>query len=644
MSRGDRGSSGWQGASLVAITYVYFLIFAQFAFLKRLESLGVAGAHLTAVMAAMAAAGILFSLLTPRLSLFPSPGLRLRVGLGASGTAAFLSLLPLGLAASIALSFLIGAGLGLLTVTLVTHLRRWTGNRNPLLLVGLGTGAGYFICNFPPLFTASAEVQAVTAGLLCIAGIGITLQHTPTPIEEVKALPQSAIPLYRVLACFTALVWLDSAAFFIIQNNPSLKAGTWEGSVHLWANGALHLVAALVSAWLLSRHRLSWVLSAAFLALGISCLLLIDPHRMILASVLYPIGVSLYSVALVAYPALLGPATSTEERGRQAGWLYAIAGWCGSAMGIGMGQNLGSIPPLFVLAAGAVILMAWPLRFFRQRKRELALTLALLLAAFVLNSILKAGADPSQLSQIERGRQVYISEGCINCHSQYVRPNSPDVLMWGPVEPLQELRRERPPLIGNRRQGPDLSQVGGRRSPLWLKLHFYNPPEVSGTSIMPSYAFLFSNQRGDNLVSYLESLHESGEPRHRIEEENWRPASDAVAAAKGRDGARIFHRYCATCHDAGGQTRWADGFKRRPPDLTVGPYLHLEQSGDLAERRDRLARIVKFGIHGTDMPGHEYLSDTEIASISLWLAQQIRQPNQIQSPQTIQETNHEDHR
>jgi cytochrome c oxidase cbb3-type subunit 2 len=72
--------------------------------------------------------------------------------------------------------------------------------------------------------------------------------------------------------------------------------------------------------------------------------------------------------------------------------------------------------------------------------------------------------------------------------------------------------------------------------------------------------------------------------------------------------------------------------------------LHLEQSGDLAERRDRLARIVKFGIHGTDMPGHEYLSDTEIASISLWLAQQIRQPNQIQSPQTIQETNHEDHR
>ena len=63
----------------------------------------------------------------------------------------------------------------------------------------------------------------------------------------------------------------------------------------------------------------------------------------------------MYSVALVAYPALLGPATSAAERGRQAGWLFAIVGWSGSALGIGMGQNLGYVPPLFVLAAGSVI-------------------------------------------------------------------------------------------------------------------------------------------------------------------------------------------------------------------------------------------------------------------------------------------------
>jgi cytochrome c oxidase cbb3-type subunit 2 len=632
MSRANLRFSGWQGASLVAITYVYFLIFAQFAFLNRLASLGIAGTHLTAVMIAMAIGGILISLLAPRLNCCPSPNLRLRVGLCASGAAAFLSLLPLSFATSMAVSFLTGAGLGLLTVTLVTHLRLWTGGRNPLLLVGLGTGVGYLACNFPPFFIASAEVQAATAGLLCLAGAYITLWPTSIAPEDTGMQPQPAVSFLRVLASFAALVWLDSAAFFIIQNTPALKAGTWQGSVHLWADGLLHLGAALASVWFLRRRGLSSVLSASFVALAIACLLLIDPHRAALASIFYPIGVSLYSVALVAYPALLGPATSTAERGRQAGWLYAIAGWSGSAMGIGMGQNLGHIPPIFVLTAGAIILPAWPLSFIQQRKRELALTLTMLLAAFALSRILNANDAPAQLSQIERGRQVYISEGCINYHTQYVRPNSPDVLMWGPAEPLQELRRERPPLIGNRRQGPDLSQVGGRRSPLWLKLHFCNPPEVSGASIMPSYAFLFRDRRGDDLVSYLESLHGSGLPQHRIEEEKWHPASDAVAAANDRDGERLFHRYCASCHDAGGQTRWADGFKRLPPDLTVGPYLHLPLSDDLAQRRNRLARIVKFGIDGTDMPGHEYLPDTDIASISLWLSQQIRLPSQNQTP------------
>jgi cytochrome c oxidase cbb3-type subunit 2 len=630
MPPGNRRFSGWQGASLVAITYVYFLIFAQFAFLKRLSNLDAAGTHLSVVMSAMALGGVLFSLLAPRVSLWPSPNLRLSMGLCASGMAAFLSLLPLGLAASIAISFLIGAGLGLLTVTLVTHLRQWTGNRNPLLRVGLGTGIAYFICNLPAFFAASAEVQSAVSGALCLVGIGLTFLPIQPQPEETPAAPQPAISFLPALACFTALVWLDSAAFFIIQKTPELKAGTWEGSVHLWANGTLHLVAALVSVWLLSRGRLPWVLSGAFLALGVACLLLLDPHEIALASICYPIGVSLYSVALVAYPALLGPATSAAERGRQAGWLFAIAGWSGSALGIGMGQNLGYVPPLFVLAAGSVILLAWPLRILSHRRRELVLTFSVVLMAFILNYILKPGDAQFQLSQIERGRQVYISEGCINCHSQYVRPNSPDVSMWGPARSLEELHSERPPLIGNRRQGPDLSNIGGRRSPLWLKLHFLNPPEVSGASIMPSYAFLFRDRRGDDLVSYLQSLHGSALPEHRIEEVNWRPSSSALATANIVDGARSFHRYCATCHEAGGQTRWAAGFKRLPPDLTVGPYLHLSLSGDLAQRQEQLARIIKFGIHGTDMPGHEYLSENEIASIAFWLSQQIRQPGQSQ--------------
>ncbi len=621
-------SSGWQGASLVAITYVYFLIFAQFAFLKRLADLGVADAHLKAVMAAMAVGGVLVSLLAPRLNPWPSANLRLRTGLITCGLAAFLALLPFGFSAAAVLAFLIGAGLGLLTVTLVTHLRQFAGDRNPLFAVGAGTGAGYLICNVPGFFAASAEVQALSAGVLCLTGIAFTFPPPAVQAEARATSPQSAVSFYRALAGFTALVWLDSAAFFIIQNTPSLKAGTWQGSLHLWANGLLHLIAALASAWLLRRRGLSPVLTGAFVALGAACLLLLDPGRAQLASVFYPIGVSLYSVALVAYPSLIAPAASIEERGRMAGWIYAVAGWTGSAMGIGMGQNLGHVPPVFVAVAGTAVLLPQLLSVFRKHARELALTIAVLLAAFLADQLLRPVDASPQLTQIERGRQVYISEGCIHCHSQYVRPNSSDVQMWGPVVPVEEVRAEQPPLIGNRRQGPDLTNIGARRSALWLKAHFYNPAQVSGSSIMPSFGFLFRDERGDDLVAYLESLHTEGTAQHLAEENLWQPFAKSVAEADAKLGGQLFQVYCATCHDAGGPTRWQAHFRRLPPDLTVGPYFCLPFSGPPAQRTNRIAQIAKFGIPGTDMPGHEYLSDADIASISLWLSQNIAQSGQ----------------
>ncbi len=626
----DARSQGWQGVCLVALTYVYFLIFAQFAFLHRLAGLGIAGAHLKLVMAAMATGGILFSLLTPRVKLCSSPNLRLRIGLCACGAAALFTLLSLGLPAALAVSFLIGAGLALLTVTLATNLRQWMGDRNPLLLVGLGTGIGYLVCNFPPLFTASPQLQASTACIFCLTGICLPLGNASTPKAETANRTEPGFSFLLALACFTALVWLDSAAFFIIQSVPALKAATWQGSAHLWSNGALHLAAALAGAWFLGRRGLPFVLAAAFVALGSACLLLLDPERALLASVFYPIGVSLYSVALVAYPSLLSSAASAAERGKQAGWIYAVAGWLGSAMGIGMGQNLGQVPGVFVLGAGAVVLSHWLLKILRERSREVSLTGLVLITAFGFDRLIHRGQVTPQLTQVDRGRQVYISEGCMNCHSQYVRPNSPDVLMWGPAETMQELRLERPPLIGNRRQGPDLAEVGGRRSPLWLKAHFYDPQEVSGASIMPSFAYLFRDERGDDLVAYLESLHGAGMEQHISAERSWHPADFAIAEANADVGKRLFQRDCSTCHDPEGRTlkAWQTSFKRLPADLAAGPFRDLPTSDTPAERMVRLAQITKFGIPGTDMGGHEYLSDTQIASLCLWLSQNIAQPVQ----------------
>jgi cytochrome c oxidase cbb3-type subunit 2 len=297
-------------------------------------------------------------------------------------------------------------------------------------------------------------------------------------------------------------------------------------------------------------------------------------------------------------------------------------------MGIGMGQNLGYVPVSFVACAGAVVLFPRLASLFQKRKREVALTGLLCLLAFIANRILIAGDASAQLSQVERGRQVYISEGCINCHSQYVRPNSPDVLLWGPAESMRQIHRERPPLIGNRRQGPDLAEVGNRRSPLWLKAHFFDPAEVSGASIMPAYGFLFRDSRGDDLVAYIASLH-AGDTQQRLDEERlWHLPSAALAAANADEGQRIFERHCATCHGAGGRTRWQAHFNRLPPDLSVGPYLDFSPQLPPVERIDRLARIVKFGVPGTDMPGHEYLPDHEVASISLWLSEHVGQPSQ----------------
>lgn len=616
-----RDSSGWHGVALVAVTYVYFLIFAQFAFLSRLSELHLASSSLNLIMGAMAAGGILLSLIAPRLGLIPSPVRRLRIAFVACAVAALSSLPTIGLIGAVLDAFFIGAALGLLTVTLVTHLGSWTGNCNRILKVGLGTGIGYFICNVPGLFTAIPQVQAIAAAALCLIGAGLvpsTREETPGP--GVQA-PPAGFKFVRALASFAALVWLDSAAFFIIQHTPELKAGTWMGSLHLWTNAVLHLGAALAAGWFLERHRSGGVLSAAWFALGLACLLLHDSSLALPASLFYPVGVSLYSVALVAYPSFLTAATD-RERGIQAGWIYAIAGWMGSALGIGMGRNLGHVPAAFVAVAGVVVLSPALSKLVRSRTRELACLGIALTLALALYRLLPSLSEHAQLSAVERGRRVYISEGCIHCHSQYVRPNSPDELMWGPASLLPPTRAQQPPLIGNRRQGPDLAQVGSRRSPLWLKAHLLDPRQVGEDSVMPSYAFLFHDPRGDDLVAYLASLRNGDTQQQLARQRAWHLAPSASAHADAEEGERLYEHQCAACHDAQGSIRlqYRSEMREAPADLSAGPFRYLKPASD-PDRRWQLSQIAKFGIPGTDMPGHEYLGDQQIASLVLFLTQ-----------------------
>ena len=616
--RVPRCLDGWRGAALVAVTYIYFLIFAQFGFLARLAEQGIEGTTLRVAMAAMAAGGILFSIVAAKLATHLKPAYALSIGFLIAELAALLALFPLAFVTAALAAFLIGAGLGILTVSLVTHLPKWTGQSYPILMVGIGTGVGYLVSNVPAVFTASPAHQAVLAACLCVLGAIVASSVIDNAEPEPTPLGVS-FPL--VLAGFAALVWLDSAAFYIIQHTPLLKAGTWMGDVHLWVNGGIHLVAALVAALLLRRHRMVLVLSCAVIALGFACTLLLHPALVLSASVFYPVGVSLYSTALVAYPAFLSGARTVEERARIACWLYCVAGWIASALGIGMGQNLGFVPPAFVAVAGAVVLVPALFAIAPKRARELLLLAAAVLVALGIERSLPASHPAPVRTAVERGREVYINEGCISCHSQYVRPGTPDELMWGPVQSMEQVHAQRPPLIGNRRQGPDLAEVGARRSPLWLKAHFFNPAAISSRSPMPSYGFLFQDGRGDDLIAYLSSLNIDN-PSHLQSQAVWQPSVSSWSEANIAGGAELYARECATCHNPRGESRlqWGAQFRQLPPDLAA--------SSDLALRYTpaQLAGVIRFGFRGTDMPGHEYLTDQEITSLAQWLLRHSAQP------------------
>lgn len=111
------------------------------------------------------------------------------------------------------------------------------------------------------------------------------------------------------------------------------------------------------------------------------------------------------------------------------------------------------------------------------------------------------------MDSVKYGQVVYVREGCVHCHSQYVRPLAVDTDRYGPVSKLPDGDGE-VVLIGNRRQGPDLSNVVLRRPRIWNRVHLIDPQSISPSSRMPSYAHLFDGdaQEGEALLDYLDSL------------------------------------------------------------------------------------------------------------------------------------------
>lgn len=117
--------------------------------------------------------------------------------------------------------------------------------------------------------------------------------------------------------------------------------------------------------------------------------------------------------------------------------------------------------------------------------------------------------NPLQLA----GQNLYVAEGCYNCHSQQVRPFVDETLRYGHYSMAGESVYDRPFQWGSKRTGPDLARVGGRYSDEWHEIHLIDPRSVVPTSNMPGYPWLAENPVDvEQTVASMKVLQGLGHP------------------------------------------------------------------------------------------------------------------------------------
>ncbi|MGB1800819.1 MAG: cytochrome-c oxidase, cbb3-type subunit II [Gammaproteobacteria bacterium] len=122
------------------------------------------------------------------------------------------------------------------------------------------------------------------------------------------------------------------------------------------------------------------------------------------------------------------------------------------------------------------------------------------------------GLKPYSALQIV-GRDVYVREGCYNCHSQMIRPFRAEVERYGHYSLAGEFVYDHPFQWGSKRTGPDLHRVGGRYSDEWHRVHLINPRDVVPESIMPGYPWLEENELDtSDIKQKMKALRTLGAP------------------------------------------------------------------------------------------------------------------------------------
>ncbi|MBN8587736.1 MAG: cytochrome-c oxidase, cbb3-type subunit II [Rhodothermia bacterium] len=133
---------------------------------------------------------------------------------------------------------------------------------------------------------------------------------------------------------------------------------------------------------------------------------------------------------------------------------------------------------------------------------------------FLVKSNIPTISTVKPLTPLElAGRDIYQREGCVNCHSQMVRPFRDELERYGEYGKPGESIYDHPFLWGSKRTGPDLSRVGGKYPNLWHVRHMENPRSTSPRSLMPNYYWLLEYDLDlTNLSSHLSGLRTLGVP------------------------------------------------------------------------------------------------------------------------------------
>ena len=234
----------------------------------------------------------------------------------------------------------------------------------------------------------------------------------------------------------------------------------------------------------------------------------------------------------------------------------------------------------------------------------------------------------------QRGKDIFIANGCVACHTQQVRNVGMDKSWGGRPSVAADYARDHRPdlwhntatLMGTERTGPDLSNIGARQPvESWHLLHLFNPRAVVKESIMPAYPWLFaikdSADKGDivipvtwefmdgekgkvvatrealDLVAYLQSLKQVQLPDGRPVPAFLYPikkpeATGGGAATSGPDGAALYATNCQSCHQANGE-----GLKGAFPPLKGSPVV-------LDDNPEKQVDIIMNGYNGRASEGY----------------------------------------